>query len=122
MINKKKQETQVLHARVDPLIYYKIKDAGLNVSDLVSKLLDEYFIDDIVLPEQKQLEDDIKKDEEKIAELKKDVLKKTVLLSKVKQDNEQMEKERYEQKVAMYDSMRRSATFVDRVTNNRRWR
>lgn len=84
---------QYIHILLDPVVYLKLKTSGENMSQLGNRLFEAYFeLQDRELPEEVELMEQMKKQEETIKEAKEKLNEMSVMLAKVRQDAEEQAK------------------------------
>lgn len=85
---------QYIHILLDPVVYLKLKASGENMSQLGNRLFETYFeLSDKEIPEEIELLDEMKKQENAIKESKEKLNQISVMLAKSRQERSIREKE-----------------------------
>lgn len=95
---------QYVHILLDPLVYLKLKASGENMSQLGNRLFESYFeLTDKEIPEEIELLDEMKKQEELIKESKEKLNELSIMLAKARQERSVQEKAEQEAKEDAHD-------------------
>ena len=95
---------QYVHILLDPVVYLKLKASGENMSQLGNRLFESYFeLTDKEIPEEIELLDEMKKQEELIKESKEKLNELSIMLAKARQERSVQEKEDEEAREDAHD-------------------
>jgi Skp family chaperone for outer membrane proteins len=98
---------QYVHILLDPVTYLKLKASGENMSQLGNRLFESYFeLHDKDIPEEIELLDEMKRQEDAIKEAKEKLNEISVMLAKARQDRSIREKEEEELREEKHDLAR----------------
>ena len=103
-MGKQTSGRQYVHILLDPVVYLKLKASGENMSHLGNRLFESYFeLTDKEIPEEIELLDEMKKQEDTIREAKEKLNEISVMLAKARQERSHQEKQDIEAKEDAHD-------------------
>ena len=103
-MTKQTSGRQYVHILLDPVTYLKLKASGENMSQLGNRLFESYFeLTDKEIPEEIELLDEMKKQEELIKESKEKLNELSIMLAKARQERSVQEKAEQEAKEDAHD-------------------
>jgi hypothetical protein len=96
--------SQYIHIRLDPITYLKVKSSGENMSQLGNRLFEAYFeTQNKDIPEEVELLEEMKKQEESIKQAKNKLSEISVMLAKARQERSIQEKAEQEAREDAHD-------------------
>lgn len=103
-MTKQTSGRQYVHILLDPIVYLKLKSSGENMSQLGNRLFESYFeLTDKEIPEEIELLEEMKKQEQMIKEAKEKLSDLSIMLTKSRQERSENEKAEQEAKEDAHD-------------------
>lgn len=105
---------QQIHIFLEPTTYLKLKEKGVNMSELGNQLFSQYFeSEEQDYPEEIELTKKITDLAKKIKELQEQLMTYSVMLTKIRNDKNMKEKDNFDKAIAMYDALKKSNEFKE---------
>ena len=103
-MTKQTSGRQYVHILLDPIVYLKLKSSGENMSQLGNRLFESYFeLTDKEIPEEIELLEEMKKQEQMIKEAKEKLSDLSIMLTKSRQERSENEKAEQEAREDAHD-------------------
>lgn len=101
--------TQVIHVRLDPNVYLKLKASQMNMSRLANELFTNYFaLQDIEIPEHEELKAKMRELEDSITKQREELANCAVMLTKSQEQEAEKEKIAEVMREAQIEQIRKS--------------